>query len=115
MTFFADRFKQKTYRSMSERERMGKNIMEQQEYGKNFDRSSKKSSDADTNFFMLYRVNGLAHFLGAPKTKRKDGPVNWITGNLSEMHDYSMKTAAFPRGQARPIDSRKKERADGFA
>ena len=77
--------------------------MEQQDYGKNFDRSSKKSSDADTNFFMLYRVNGLAHFLGAPKTKRKDGPVNWITGNLSEMHDFSMKTAPFPRrtGKAR--------------
>jgi hypothetical protein len=54
---------------MSERESMGKNIMEQQDYGKNFDRSSKKSSDADTNFFMPDRVNGLAHLLGAPKTK----------------------------------------------
>ena len=71
--------------------------MEQQDYGKNFDRSSKKSSDADTNFFMLDRVNGLAHLLGAPKTKRKDGPVNWISGHLREMHDFSMKTAPFPR------------------
>lgn len=97
MTFFADRFKQKTYRSMSERESMGKNIMEQQDYGKNFDRSSKKSSDADTNFFMPDRVNGLAHLLGAPKTKIRVGPVNWISGHLREMHDFSHENRALPQ------------------